>query len=286
MDCTEVARVGSRLAVCRAAVLRVLGLASLVTAGVASANPTPPGAESLAPLVASVDTAAAVVVRRASDGAEWTGGGKRVDIRFVPASTFKIPNTLIILGAGIIADPEKDVIPWDGVERGGSWDQDQTLRTAFRRSAYWAYSRLARQAGHEWVESRVSSFGYGNENVGGPEDTGSFWLEGPLEITAREQVGFLSRLRQRTLPVPREHIDLVVELMELHRGPGWILRGKTGWGRVEGSPDIGWFVGWLEGPRDTWLFAVNLDITDPDLHPDQRRELAEHALSAIGAYSP
>ena len=119
----------------RTTVLRVLGLTSLISAGVVSANPIPAGAESLAPLVASLNTSAAVVVRRASDGAEWTGGGQRVDRRFVPASTFKIPNTLIVLGAGIIADPEKDIIPWDGIDRGGAWDQDQTLRTAFRRSA-------------------------------------------------------------------------------------------------------------------------------------------------------
>ena len=256
----------------------------MLAACLVAASPIPPGADSLAPLVSSLDTSAAVVIRRVSDGAEWTGGGMRVDRRFVPASTFKIANTLLILGAGVIADPEEDLIPWDGIVRGGSWDQDQTLRTAFRRSAYWAYSKLAREAGHEWMKSRVSSLGYGNENVGGPEDTGSFWLEGPLAITAREQVGFLSRLYRRSLPVPREHIDQVVEYMEVGRGPDWVLRGKTGWGRPEGSADIGWFVGWLEGSRDTWLFAVNLDITNLKLHPRQRRELADRALSAIGAY--
>lgn len=265
-------------------VLRVLGLTSVLAAGLALATPISPGAESLAPLVSSLDTSAAVVIRRVSDGAEWTGGGTRVDRRFVPASTFKIPNTLIILSAGVIVDPERDLIPWDGIERGGTWDQDQTLRTAFRRSAYWAYSRLAKQAGFEWMKSRVSAFGYGDENVGGPEDTGSFWLEGPLTISSREQVGFLSRLYQRLLPVPHEHMDQVVEYMEVGRGPDWVLRGKTGWGRTQGSVDIGWFVGWLETSRDTWLFAVNLDITNAELHRGQRQELAERALSAIGAY--
>ncbi|MEJ2042775.1 MAG: penicillin-binding transpeptidase domain-containing protein [Reinekea sp.] len=35
---------------------------------------------------------------------------------FIPASTFKIPNTLIILEEGLIKD-SSEVIAWDGVER-------------------------------------------------------------------------------------------------------------------------------------------------------------------------
>lgn len=35
----------------------------------------------------------------------------------LPASTFKIPNSLIALETGVVTDPDKDVFPWDGVKR-------------------------------------------------------------------------------------------------------------------------------------------------------------------------
>lgn len=226
----------------------------------------------------------AILIRRVSDGAEWSGGAARVDERFLPASTFKIANTMIILEAGVIDDPVAETIAWDGVERGGGWDQDQTLRSAFRRSAYWAFSALAHEVGHAEMARQVTAFGYGDENIGGPDDVGTFWLEGPLTITAREQVGFLSRLQGRSLPVEAAHMETVIDFMEVERGEGWVLRGKTGWAQPEGRPDTGWFVGWLESGDETWLFAVNIDMTEPDRHRALRRELAESALRQIGAY--
>ena len=35
----------------------------------------------------------------------------------LPASTFKIPNSLIALETGVVEDPDKDVFKWDGVKR-------------------------------------------------------------------------------------------------------------------------------------------------------------------------
>ena len=59
--------------------------------------------------------------------------------RFIPASTFKIPNTLIVLEEGLIKDPA-DVIKWDGVKREyASWNKDQTLKSAFQHSCVWCY---------------------------------------------------------------------------------------------------------------------------------------------------
>ena len=66
---------------------------------------------------------------------------------FIPASTFKIPNTLIILEEGLIKDLS-EVIPWDGVEREyAPWNKDQTLKTAFQYSCVWCYQRYAKKVG-------------------------------------------------------------------------------------------------------------------------------------------
>src|SRR3981189_1589793 len=44
----------------------------------------------------------------------------------LPASTFKIPNSIIALETGVVSDPDKDVFKWDGVVRsikdGFKWD--------------------------------------------------------------------------------------------------------------------------------------------------------------------
>lgn len=268
------------------AALRRLGLILIFSMWAMAARGEPVGAGpgALDPLVESLDTPAAAIVRRVSDGAEWTGGGARVDARFVPASTFKIANSIIILEAGIIDDPDSDTIAWDGVRRGPGWDQDQTLRSAFQRSAVWAYSRLAGQVGHGTIARRLAAFGYGDEHVGPPGQVGRFWLTGPLSITAREQVGFLSRLHARTLPVDPTILGDVIDIMEMQVRPGWTLRGKTGWGQPKGTPEIGWFVGWLETDRDTWVFAVNLEIRGPERHLPLRRALAGQVLAAVGAY--
>ena len=54
----------------------------------------------------------------------------------LPASTFKIPNSIIALETGVVEDPDKDVFKWDGVTRSiEAWNKDHTLRSAIAVSA-------------------------------------------------------------------------------------------------------------------------------------------------------
>ena len=54
----------------------------------------------------------------------------------LPASTFKIPNSVIALETGVVGDPDKDVFQWDGVTRSiEAWNRDHTLRSAIAASA-------------------------------------------------------------------------------------------------------------------------------------------------------
>lgn len=246
----------------------------------------PPGADTLDPVLVAEGATGAILLRRLSDGAEWTGGGERVERRFLPASTFKIPNALIILETGVVADPDLDVLAWDGVERSSGWDQDQTLRTAFRRSAVWAFQRWAREVGHERMGEAMSRLAYGNAEIGGPDAIHLFWLEGPLEISAREQVDFLARLHARALPVRAEVQDQVIDIMRHRTGADWTLYAKTGWANRD-APNHGWFVGWLEAGEgadaETWLFAVNVDLDYETGEGALRERLARAALVAAGA---
>jgi beta-lactamase class D len=52
---------------------------------------------------------------------------KRCKQGFLPASTFKIPNSLISLETGALAD-ENAMIPWDGTERWNpDWNKDFSI---------------------------------------------------------------------------------------------------------------------------------------------------------------
>lgn len=245
-----------------------------------------PGADTLDPVLAAEDAVGAILVRRLSDGAEWTGGAERVERRMLPASTFKIPNSLIILETGVVTDPDADILAWDGVARSPGWDADQSLRTAFRRSAVWAYQHWARQVGHGRMGEAVTRLAYGNAEIGGPDEIDVFWLEGPLGISAREQVDFLQRLHARTLPVDAGIQASVIDIMEHRSGEDWTLYAKTGWA-IRDEPNHGWYVGWLEAGEaeaaETWLFAVNVDLDYATGEGVLRERLARAALVTAGA---
>jgi beta-lactamase class D len=79
---------------------------------------------------------------------------------FLPASTFKILNSLIALETGVISD-EIAVLTWDGFQRKlPEWNRDLNMREAIKLSAYWFYQVLARRVGHEHMQKWVTQVGY------------------------------------------------------------------------------------------------------------------------------
>ena len=69
--------------------------------------------------------------------------------RFIPASTFKIFNSLAALESGAVKD-ENEIMKWDSVKRFyDMWNQDLNLGQAFKYSAVWFYQELARRIGEE-----------------------------------------------------------------------------------------------------------------------------------------
>ena len=240
----------------------------------------PAGAQDLGDLFVRDGLTGTLVIRRMSDSQEWIADPARAEQRFLPASTFKIANALIILEAGVVADPDTDILSWDGVERSPGWDRDQSLRSAFRRSAVWAYQHWARAVGHDRMQAAVTATGYGNADIGPPPSVDRFWLDGPLMISAREQIAFLQRLQSRDLPFRPEVMDQVVDVMEVDRDADWVLRAKTGW-VIRSNPDIGWYVGWLETRDNTYFFALNMDLGGQGGQGALRSQITREALSRV-----
>jgi beta-lactamase class D len=157
---------------------------------------------------------------------------------FFPASTFKILNVLISLETGVIQD-DVAVLTWDGITREiPAWNRDTNLRQAFKDSTVWFYQVLARKNGHERMQNFVTQAQYGNRQIGAPDRIDRFWLEGPLQITPKQEIEFLQRLERNNLPFSQRAIDLVKDMMVVEKTPDYTLRGKTGW-----VDDVGWFVG-------------------------------------------
>lgn len=207
----------------------------------------------------------------------------RAERRFIPASTFKVFNSLVALETGVIENAGA-VIPWDGVDRGNrAWNRDQTLRTAFERSAVWAYQELARRIGEARMRAFVEREHYGNEDIAGGIDR--FWLTGALRISPDEQVDFLRRLRAGALDFSPRSMAIVRDIMILEETTDYTLRGKTGWAppQREGGPEIGWLVGWVERGDHPYFFALNLETSDPDFPMrEARRTITYGILRELG----
>jgi beta-lactamase class D len=181
--------------------------------------------------------------------------------RFSPCSTFKIPNSLISLETGAVESVDQ-VFKWDGRDRGvGEWNQDQTMRTAFARSAVWYYQEAAARVGKTRMAAYLKKLNYGNQDMSG--GLTRFWLGNSLQISADEQVEFLRHLINYDLPVSRPVIDKVKEIMIVETKEHQVLRGKTGSGMsVEGKRNLNWFVGYLTNESKTYVFATNISGED------------------------
>jgi beta-lactamase class D len=201
--------------------------------------------------------------------------------QFIPASTFKIMNSLIGLETGVIPD-ENYVIKWDGTQNViPSWNQDHTLKTAIQNSVVWYYQELARRVGREKMQYYVDAAHYGNQNISGQIDT--FWLEGGLRISADEQVEFLKRLYKGDLPFSTRSMNIVKEILVLDEAKSYKLSGKTG--SVQRiTPHEGWFVGYLETKGNVYFFATNLESSSPDglANGDLARKISLDILRDIG----
>lgn len=215
-----------------------------------------------------------VVITSLDGENEYIHNASRANKKFIPASTFKIPNTLIALEEGAVGN-EKKIIKWDGKDKGWSaWNKDQSLETAFPISCVWFYQELASRIGNASYLSHLKKLDYGNKKTG-PNVT-TFWLEGELKISAIEQIEFLKRLYQENLPYKKSHINILKKIMIAEKTPQYIIRAKTGWAtRI--NPQHGWYVGYIETNKHVWFFATNIGIKNEG-DAKFRKEITMEAL--------
>ena len=217
------------------------------------------------------------------DGSVMVYNMKLDTMRLTPASTFKIPNSLIALQTGV-APNDSLVIPWDGVKRWRpEWNKDMNMREAFKLSNVGYYQEIARRIGKDTMQRWIDSLGYGNRNTGQYVD--SFWLNNDLKISPDEQLGLMKRLYFDQLPFRKSVMETVRSMMVQEENTLYKLSYKTGWGFDEQKNNIGWIVGWIEENRHVYFFVTLVKSPDPKIDMSSvRLGITKDILKELGFF--
>ncbi len=209
--------------------------------------------------------------------------GKRAETRYVPASTFKIANSVIALETGVVKD-ENEVIPYGGKPQPfKNWEKDMSMREAIAISAVPIYQELARRVGLERYREWLAKLNYGNAEAG--EVVDRFWLDGPLTISAVEEAQFAAALAEGKLPASSHTQAVVRDILKQEVKDGRILYAKTGWytPKNDNEPQIGWWTGWVDDGGKKSAFSLNIDIDTVD-DARKRQEIAKAIMAKLGVY--
>jgi len=182
------------------------------------------------------------------------------DSAYLPASTFKIVNSLIGVETGRIVD-EKMVIKWDGVVRSRpEWNQDLTMAQAFKLSAVPYYQEVARRIGKDTMQHWLDTLGYGSRYAKAKiSKIDTFWLDNSVKVTADEQLGLVKKLYFDQLPFQKRTMRIVKDVMVQEKNSNYTLAYKTGWGFRENGNALGWIVGWVIENQHVYFFSLNVE---------------------------
>ena len=198
---------------------------------------------------------------RVSDGKvmeEWNR--PRIERRFSPCSTFKVPVAAMAFERKIL--DERRIFVWDGkVQERRACNRNQTARSWMVDSVVWVTQQLTRELGKSTVQGYLAQFDYGNQDMSGGLEQA--WLMGTLTISAREQVHFLRALWRNQLPLSPVAMASTRALIAVEHRWTDRLDGKTGTGWVGENRQLGWFVGHLRHAGTDYVFALNYNDRSP-----------------------
>jgi len=211
------------------------------------------------------------------------------DSAYLPASTFKIINSLIGLQTGVISS-DTMTIKWDGIKRRvEDWNKDLTMYEAFRVSAVNYYQEVARRIGKDTMQRWLNIVKYGaksdTDKVVIKSAVDSFWLDNSLKVTPDQELGVVKQLYFDQLPFFKTYQESVKRAMLFEDNANYRLGYKTGWGFTENNHAIGWVVGWIEENNHPYFFVLNVD--SPDRNYDMytvRMKMLKDILKQLGFF--
>jgi beta-lactamase class D len=202
------------------------------------------------------------------------------DSAYLPASTFKIVNSLIGLQTGKISN-DSMIIKWDGIDRGRSeCNKDMSMYEAFRLSCPPWYMELARRIGKDTMQHWLDSLSYGNKMISRID---TFWLDNSLKIKPDEELGLVKRLYFNQLPFHQRNQEIVKRAMIFEDNTNYRLSYKTGWGHNEAGNQLAWITGWVEENKHPYFFVLNIESTDANADiPAIRMKILKGILGQLG----
>ena len=221
----------------------------------------------------------------------FTSNTKKSTDRFLPASTFKIFNTLLFLELGIASDTSY-TLQWDGSEHKhkgktvNAWNKDTNLAQAFRNSTVWYYEKLSKLVDFSLYKEYLQDNKYGRV-YRKSSSKADFWNYGAkIGMSAKDQIKFLVKIYEGKTNFKSEHVEIVKELMIEEHTNEYILRSKTGWTetpekKFHESVDLGWYIGYIEYVDNTYFFAIRLEKPldgDNAKFSKARKSIAKKAL--------
>ncbi len=207
----------------------------------------------------------------------------------LPASTFKVINTLIALETEVVKD-ETEVVKWTGKTDTTNYGyrpeiyRDLTVKEAFEASAVWVYLDLAEKIGRAQYHTYLNKSQYGNGDLS--EKGEDFWNFGPLAISPVNQIEILIKLYEDKLPFSKRNMQIVRQIMITEQNDLYTIRSKTGWSRL-GGKDTGWWIGYLEGKDNVWFFATRISKDRSTYNPNFsscRKEITKNILKQLKAF--
>ena len=262
--------------------LSCLGLTacSLPVSSLLSQSTSTQSTQAIAQLFDQAQSAGVLVIQRGQQIQVYGNDLSRADTEYVPASTFKMLNALIGLQHGKATTNE--IFKWDGKKRSfAAWEKDMTLGEAMQASAVPVYQELARHIGLELMQQEVQRIQFGNQQIGQQVD--NFWLVGPLKITPKQEVQFVSALAREQLAFDPQVQQQVKAMLFLQERKAYRLYVKSGWG-MDVEPQVGWLTGWVETPQaEIVAFSLNMQMRN-GMDPAIRLEILQQALAELGLY--
>lgn len=211
-----------------------------------------------------------------SNDFQWSRKG------FLPASTFKIPNSIIALETGV-AENDNTLFKWNGEKRRlPAWEKDLILKDAFRVSCVPCYQEIARKIGITRMKEFLKKFNYGKMDVN-ENNIDLFWLEGESRITQFQQIDFLHSFFFRKLPITSRTYEIMKRILLIEQNSEFSFSGKTGWSIRNGNNN-GWFVGYIETAGKIYFVATNIvpkQDFDMDLFPIIRTNISLEAFKKL-----
>lgn len=164
--------------------------------------------------------------------------GKNCNIRYSPASTFKIALAAIGYDSGILKDANRPILkPQKPVTfLSDYWSGEKTPSDWMKYSVVWYSQSITEKLGMDKFQNYVDKLNYGNKdlsgNIGLNDGLTQSWLSSSLLISPSEQISFIEKLAKNELPLSVEAQIKTKNILRLFEesmlSNGWTIYGKTG----------------------------------------------------------